>query len=71
MAPQGAMKPKRRITERCSLRLPKQVFASIETARAKRPGYLSRNSWIAEAIRDKLRKEGIDLPPEMRSSTDA
>lgn len=50
--------------DRCNLRLPAQVVRSIDRARAKRPGVLSRNSWIAEAIRDKLSGEGIQLPPD-------
>jgi hypothetical protein len=33
---------------------------SIDIARARRPGFMSRNSWIAEAIREKLASEGID-----------
>lgn len=58
--------------ERCNLRLPEHVMHVIDEARRNRPGFVSRNSWIAEAIRDKLKKEGVDLPPEAwRSANDA
>ncbi|HEY3639289.1 MAG TPA: hypothetical protein VGK90_14165 [Rhizomicrobium sp.] len=61
MTPKRQHKEKR---ERCNLRLPTIVLRSIDSTRSKRPGVLSRNSWIAEAIRDKLTSEGIKLPPD-------
>jgi len=57
--------------ERCNLRLPNQVILAIDETRAKRPGFVSRNSWIAEAIRDKLKQNGVDLPPDVWSANDA
>lgn len=50
-------------TGRSNLRLPKQVLRSIDIARGRRAGYVSRNSWIAEAVCEKLSKEEIDVPP--------
>jgi metal-responsive CopG/Arc/MetJ family transcriptional regulator len=57
--------------ERCNLRLPEGVVRAIDEARVKRPGFVSRNSWIAEAIQDKLKGEGIELRPEAWTANDA
>lgn len=57
--------------ERCNLRLREEVVRAIDQARLKRPGYVSRNSWIAEAIQDKLKSEGIDLSLETGTANDA
>lgn len=42
---------------RSSLRLPPELLAAIDAARAKRPGKISRNTWITEAVQEKLRRE--------------
>jgi metal-responsive CopG/Arc/MetJ family transcriptional regulator len=68
------MQAQRRVAEsreRCNLRLPEGVVRAIDEARVKRPGFVSRNSWIAESIRDKLKGEGIDLPPEAWTANNA
>ena len=40
--------------DRTNLRLPAGTFAAIDDACAVRPGNVSRNTWIAEAIEEKL-----------------
>lgn len=44
--------------DRINLRLPAEVFAAIDEARADRPGNISRNTWITEAVQEKLLREG-------------
>ncbi len=43
--------------DRLNLRLAPDVFARIDEARAARLGKMSRNTWIAEAIQEKLARE--------------
>lgn len=43
--------------DRFNLRLSPEVFALLDQASALRPGSLSRNTWIAEAIQQKLARE--------------
>jgi hypothetical protein len=38
-------------------RLPPELWAAIDGARDKRPGNVSRNTWVVEAITEKLAKE--------------
>lgn len=52
------MAPISRTLERINLRLPKALFAAIDAARGNRPGKVSRNTWIAEAVQEKLAREG-------------
>ena len=42
---------------RINFRLPSEVFARVDEARALRLGSVSRNTWIAEAIQEKLTRE--------------
>jgi hypothetical protein len=42
---------------RSTLRLPPELWAAIDGARDKRPGNVSRNTWLVEAITEKLAKE--------------
>lgn len=44
-------------TSRISLRLPKELFNEIDCLRSTRPGNISRNTWIAEAVKEKLEKD--------------
>jgi metal-responsive CopG/Arc/MetJ family transcriptional regulator len=44
---------------RQSLRLDADVWSAIDEARVKRPGCVSRNSWISEAIAEKLKREKV------------
>ncbi len=43
-----------RSLDRINLRLAGETFAAIDDACAARPGNVSRNTWIAEAIEEKL-----------------
>ncbi|MCP5460034.1 MAG: hypothetical protein H6971_10445 [Gammaproteobacteria bacterium] len=43
--------------DRINLRLTPDLFAAIDEARAHRPGAISRNTWITEAIQEKLTRE--------------
>ena len=65
MAPMKKAEHNKMPTDRMNLRLPLEVFARIDQARALRPGFVSRNTWIAEAIQENLRRElgrGSGLP---------
>lgn len=46
-----------RSLDRINLRLVSDTFAAIDKACAARPGNVSRNTWIAEAIEEKLARE--------------
>lgn len=43
---------------RQSLRLDPEIWALMDRARIRRPGNISRNTWITEAIEEKLAREG-------------
>jgi predicted transcriptional regulator len=48
---------------RQSLRLDPEVWTAIDTARLRRAGSISRNTWITEAIAEKLaREQNNDAP---------
>lgn len=46
-----------RSLDRINLRLAGDTFAEIDAACAARPGNISRNTWIAEAVEEKLVRE--------------
>ena len=46
-----------RSLDRINLRLAGQTFSAIDAACAARPGNVSRNTWIAEAVQEKLARE--------------
>jgi hypothetical protein len=48
-----------RSLDRINLRLAGQTFSAIDAACATRPGNVSRNTWIAEAIEEKLARERL------------
>jgi hypothetical protein len=48
-----------RSLDRINLRLASETFAAIDAACTARPGNVSRNIWIAEAIEEKLACERI------------
>lgn len=58
--------------DRTNLRLPAGTFSAIDGACAARPGNVSRNTWIAEAIAEKLAREALpeesDLPVKQASN---
>jgi len=43
--------------DRINLRLSPETFEAIDASRNSRPGRLSRNTWIAEAIEEKLLRD--------------
>lgn len=43
--------------KRSNLRLPPEVEDLVDWVRRKRPGKVSRNTWILEAIQEKLARE--------------
>lgn len=49
--------------DRINLRLSNETFRAIDGARAGRPGRVSRNTWIAEAIEEKLTREKASASP--------
>ena len=42
---------------RFTLRAPAYLFSLIDEFRGRRPGKISRNTWILEAITEKLKRE--------------
>ena len=52
--------------DRINLRLSAETFALIDAARAGRPGNVSRNTWIAEAVEEKLARE--NAPAQAQAS---
>lgn len=46
-----------RSLDRINLRLAAEIFADIDAVCAGRPGNVSRNTWIAEAVQEKLARE--------------
>lgn len=50
--------------DRINLRLPAEMFAAIDDARLTRAGHVSRNTWLTEAVQEKLARE-TSVAPEM------
>ena len=52
--------------DRLNLRLAPALFRAIDAAREGRPGNVSRNTWITEAIQEKLSREAVaNDPPQL------
>jgi hypothetical protein len=49
-----------RSLDRINLRLSAETFNAIDTARAGRPGNISRNTWITEAVEEKLARDRVE-----------
>lgn len=49
-----------RSLDRINLRLSGETFGAIDASRAARAGNVSRNTWIAEAIEEKLAREAAN-----------
>ncbi len=49
-----------RTLDRINLRLPPEMFEALDAARGRRIGAVSRNTWIMEAIQEKLVREASD-----------
>lgn len=43
--------------DRTNLRLDPEMLSKLDHARRRRPGSVSRNTWILEAIQEKLARE--------------
>lgn len=48
--------------DRINLRLAADTFAAIDRARLARPGHVSRNTWLSEAVEEKLAREYAAAP---------
>jgi hypothetical protein len=46
-----------RSLDRINFRLPPETFEAIDAARFVRPGNISRNTWITEAVEEKLARD--------------
>lgn len=44
-----------------SIRVESEIMQAIDSARFKRPGNVSANTWIVEAIIEKLQRDGITI----------
>lgn len=49
--------------DRINLRLAQETFSAIDRARSTRAGHVSRNTWVTEAIEEKLAREGRQVSP--------
>lgn len=59
MAPMKAIhKESRADLGRINLRLPSEMLEAIDSERLQRVGNVSRNTWIAEAVQEKLNRDG-------------
>ncbi len=59
MAPiMKAAKDSRAATERITVRLPDDMLAEIDAECSRRVGNVSRNTWILEAVQEKLSRAG-------------
>jgi hypothetical protein len=45
--------------DRINLRLSSGTFGEIDACRTRRAGNISRNTWITEAVHEKLAREGV------------
>lgn len=48
--------------DRINLRLQPEMFAAIDDARLARAGHVSRNTWLTEAVQEKLARDAADAP---------
>lgn len=49
---------------RQSIRLAPNLWGAIDALRGRRPGNVSRNTWITEAILEKLAREDASVPKQ-------
>lgn len=49
-----------RVLDRINLRLAPETFKAIDEARSARSGHVSRNTWLTEAVREKLAREAAN-----------
>jgi len=58
----AASKGTRTRLERFTVRLPPEMLGAIDTARSRRVGNVSRNTWITEAVQEKLTRGDTTTP---------
>ena len=51
--------------DRINLRLPAETFEAIDACRAQRTGVVSRNTWLTEAVEEKLARERANAVPQI------
>ena len=56
-----------RALDRLNLRLSGETFEAIDAERQARPGNISRNTWITEAVAEKLARERANDVIEVKS----
>jgi hypothetical protein len=49
------------LMERTTLRLPREVVEAVDAERSRRAGSVSRNTWITEAVAEKLTRHSSTL----------
>ena len=54
-----------RSLDRINLRLSAATFVEIDEVCAARPGNVSRNTWITEAVQEKLAREQATSAPQI------
>jgi len=52
--------PSIRALDRINLRLTPDTFAAIDESRLARSGHVSRNTWVTEAVEEKLARDRAD-----------
>lgn len=50
-----------RSLDRINLRLSGETFDAIDASRNARPGNISRNTWITEAVEEKLARDQLKM----------
>ena len=58
MTTKAARKDSRAHLERFTVRLPAEMVEAIDAACSQRAGTISRNTWITEAVQEKLTRNG-------------
>jgi len=53
----GEIRKKSLSVQRCNVRLALDVLTAVDAACERRAGTVSRNTWIAEAVSEKLARE--------------
>ncbi len=51
--------------DRINLRLPAETFDAIDACRTQRTGVVSRNTWLTEAVEEKLARERANYVPQV------
>jgi metal-responsive CopG/Arc/MetJ family transcriptional regulator len=64
----GVIRKKSGDVRRFNIRLAPSVLTAVDAARERRAGAVSRNTWIAEAVAEKLAREKQANRPEGKSA---